>query len=52
MYVYMLKCADETYYTGVTNNLENRLQQHKSGIHKEAIIKGEYHLLPGLSKKN
>ena len=32
MYVYILKCADESYYTGVTNNLENRFEQHKQGI--------------------
>jgi len=29
--VYMLKCKDESIYTGITNNLENRMQAHKSG---------------------
>ncbi len=29
MYVYILKCSDNTYYTGVTNNLEKRFQEHE-----------------------
>jgi putative endonuclease len=32
MYVYILKCSDDSYYTGVTNNLENRIDQHNQGI--------------------
>lgn len=32
MYVYILRCSDKTYYTGVTNNLESRYLQHKEGI--------------------
>lgn len=34
-FVYILKCSDNTYYTGVTNNLERRLFEHNSGINKE-----------------
>ena len=30
-YMYILKCADGTYYTGSTNNLEQRLLQHQLG---------------------
>jgi len=30
-YVYILKCSDGSFYTGSTNNLELRVQQHKSG---------------------
>jgi putative endonuclease len=30
-YVYILKCADGTLYTGVTKNIEKRLAQHNSG---------------------
>lgn len=30
-YVYILKCSDNSYYTGVTNNLELRFSQHQSG---------------------
>ncbi|HKK11419.1 MAG TPA: GIY-YIG nuclease family protein [Flavobacteriaceae bacterium] len=29
-YVYILHCADNSYYTGVTNNLEQRLAQHQN----------------------
>ncbi|MEL6562601.1 MAG: GIY-YIG nuclease family protein [Bacteroidota bacterium] len=27
-YVYILRCSDNSYYTGCTNNLEERLQRH------------------------
>lgn len=30
-YVYILKCADKTLYTGWTVNLDNRLETHNSG---------------------
>ncbi|UOR10703.1 GIY-YIG nuclease family protein [Halobacillus amylolyticus] len=30
-FVYMLRCKDDTLYTGYTNNLEARLQKHTSG---------------------
>jgi len=30
--VYILECNDNTLYTGVTNNIENRLQQHNHGL--------------------
>ena len=33
-YVYILKCADGNYYTGITNDLERRLEQHEQGINK------------------
>jgi putative endonuclease len=29
--VYILECADGTYYTGITNNLELRIQAHNEG---------------------
>lgn len=32
MYVYILKCSDGSFYTGVTNNLELRFRQHQEGI--------------------
>jgi|SRR5579862_32423 len=31
-YVYMLLCADESFYTGITSNLEMRFGQHQFGI--------------------
>lgn len=30
-YMYILKCADGSYYTGSTKNLEVRLHQHQMG---------------------
>ena len=29
--VYLLECADGTYYAGITNRLEHRLEAHNSG---------------------
>ncbi len=29
--VYMLRCSDGRYYTGITNNLERRLREHQEG---------------------
>ena len=30
-YVYILRCSDETLYTGYTNDLKNRIKVHNSG---------------------
>lgn len=30
-YVYIIECRDGLYYTGVTWNLEKRMEEHKSG---------------------
>lgn len=30
-YTYILKCSDNTLYTGWTNNLEKRLKDHNEG---------------------
>ncbi len=32
-YTYILKCADGSFYTGHTDNLEQRIAQHKSGYY-------------------
>jgi putative endonuclease len=29
--VYILKCNDNSYYTGITNNLKKRLDDHTNG---------------------
>ena len=89
MYVYILECSDGSYYSGVTNNADKRLEQHNLGVEKKsytytrrpvkivfcemfnspiqaiafekqikgwsrkkkkAIIEGNWHLLPELSK--
>ncbi len=90
MYVYILRCNDNSYYTGVTNNMEARLEQHQNATDpksytasrlpvelvfcervsdpevairmekqlkgwsrkkKEALIRGEFELLPRLSRR-
>ena len=30
-FVYMVRCADDTYYTGWTEDLERRVAQHNTG---------------------
>lgn len=30
-YVYIVRCSDDTLYTGITNNLELRIQKHNEG---------------------
>jgi len=34
-YVYILKCSDNTYYTGVTSNLSQRIFQHETGFYPD-----------------
>jgi len=34
-FVYILKCNDDSYYTGFTNDLERRLGEHHSGKNKD-----------------
>ncbi|MBT8298886.1 MAG: GIY-YIG nuclease family protein [Maribacter sp.] len=31
-YVYMVKCSDDSIYTGLTNNLGRRLKEHNDGM--------------------
>lgn len=33
-YVYILECSDGYLYTGITNNLERRLIEHRKGLNK------------------
>ena len=35
-YVYILKCSDKSYYTGVTNDMNRRLYEHQNGINPTA----------------
>ena len=34
--VYILKCLDGTYYTGLTKELDARVRAHQTGAHPEA----------------
>ncbi|MCD6090511.1 MAG: GIY-YIG nuclease family protein [Bacteroidales bacterium] len=31
-YVYILSCSDNTFYTGITNNIDRRLAEHQEEI--------------------
>ncbi|WP_179353017.1 GIY-YIG nuclease family protein [Winogradskyella vidalii] len=37
-YVYILKCSDDSYYTGITSNLTQRLNEHQTGKHKDSYM--------------
>lgn len=43
-HVYILKCSDESYYTGITNNIDKRIQEHKEGIDRKCYTLQEDHL--------
>ncbi|MFA7286664.1 MAG: GIY-YIG nuclease family protein [Patescibacteria group bacterium] len=30
-FVYLLRCSDGTYYTGITTHIERRIEQHNNG---------------------
>jgi putative endonuclease len=35
-YVYILKCADNSYYTGITNDLLRRFYEHNHSLNKKS----------------
>lgn len=35
-YVYILRCSDDSYYTGITNNIEKRFREHQFGKIKDS----------------
>ena len=35
-WVYLLHCSDDSYYTGITNNVGRRFEQHASGLHPDS----------------
>ncbi|WP_297986114.1 GIY-YIG nuclease family protein [uncultured Chryseobacterium sp.] len=34
-YVYIAKCSDNSYYTGITNDVERRINEHNDGLNAE-----------------
>jgi predicted GIY-YIG superfamily endonuclease len=38
--IYMLKCSDGTYYTGLTIDLEARVREHQTGVHFDSYTFG------------
>jgi len=44
--VYILKCLDGSYYTGITNDVEKRMEAHASGMGSKIVRgKGFSHLI-------
>jgi len=39
-FVYIVKCRDETYYTGICVDLKRRVSEHNQGKYKRAYTKG------------
>jgi putative endonuclease len=35
-FIYILKCSDNSYYTGVTSSLDKRLNEHKYGKYQDS----------------
>ena len=35
-FVYILECSDKSYYTGFTNDLERRIEEHNQSLNKIA----------------
>jgi len=35
-FVYILKCSDQSYYTGVTNDIERRIAEHSEGLDEKS----------------
>lgn len=33
---YILRCSDNSYYTGVTNDIDSRLTEHQQGMHSSS----------------
>ena len=36
-YVYILKCSDDSFYTGITNDIERRLFEHNTSTKRSYI---------------
>ena len=37
-FVYILNCPDGLTYTGITNNISRRLEEHQNGLNKNCFI--------------
>jgi len=52
-YVYILECQDGSYYTGVTNNLDKRMDKHATGKGSKCVArKGFKQLLRSRERKD
>ena len=53
-YVYIVKCKDKTYYTGVTNDLKRRIDEHNTSALGAKYTRGRrpVKLVYSIPKKN
>ena len=52
-FVYILECKNGSYYTGVTNDIENRMKVHASGKGSKYVAKNGFsHLIAKLECKD
>ncbi|GEM_PF-254388 len=49
-HVYIVRCANGTYYTGSTNNLQKRIKRHNSG-HGAKYLRGKLPVVPVYAKE-
>jgi len=35
-YVYLLRCRDSSFYTGITNNVDRRVDEHNAGLNQDS----------------
>ena len=35
-FVYIVECSDKSYYTGITNDVDGRVEEHNMGINERA----------------
>ncbi len=40
-YVYILRCRDGSYYTGITDDFERRLQEHQAGTNESVTQRND-----------
>jgi len=50
-YVYIVKCKDDTFYTGITTDLERRILEHNSSFKGAKYTKGRRPVKLVYSKK-
>ena len=39
--VYMLRCSDDSYYIGMSSDLENRICAHQDGVYPDAYTRNK-----------
>lgn len=50
-FVYIVECADETFYTGITKDLKRRIEEHNSSVFGAKYTRGRRPVKLVFSKK-